>query len=269
MSKTTRRVGFLLAAGVPLLAAALAVSLPGCGQAPAQPQPTGPGKYPVVLVGKPESATVIDYEEFTGRVEAANRVGVQAMVTGYLQQINFKDGDDVKKGQLLFKIDPSIFQARYDMAKAQLEQAETHRQRLDADYERGRVLVTKGSMSREEFEKLAGDWLEAGAAVSLAKAQLEQADVNLKYSKVESPLDGRSSRRLLDPGNMVKANETMLTWIYQIDPMYGYFDVDERTVIKLRKLVNEGKLKSYRDGRIDVEVGLADEEGYSIKGAYI
>src|SRR5262249_46349575 len=85
----------------------------------------------------------------------------------------------------------------------------------------------------------------------------------------ESPLEGRASRRLLDPGNMVKANETMLTWIYQIDPMYGYFDVDERTVIKVRKLINEGKLKSYRDGRLEVEVGLADEEGYSIKGAYI
>src|SRR5207237_9846765 len=98
------------------------------------------------------------------------------------------------------------------------------------------------------------------------QAQLEQDRVNLEYTKVRSPITGRLSRRLIDEGNMVKANETMLTWVYQLDPMYGYFDVDERTVINLRKLINDGRIESYRHGRSDVEVALADEITFSLKG---
>jgi RND family efflux transporter MFP subunit len=243
-------------------------ALPGCERAPAQTQ-QAPPKFPGVTVSQPLAAEVTDYEEFTGRVEAANKVGVQAMVTGYLVEKNFIDGENVEVGDILFKIDPRVFQAKANLAKAALDQATAHCERVCSDFERGRILVQNGSLSREDFEKLGGDRLEAKAAVEMAQAQFHEADVNLKYTDVKSPIKGRSSRRLIDVGNMVKANETMLTWIYQIDPMYGYFDVDERTVIKLRKLINEGKLKSYRNGKIFVDVGLADEEGFSIHAAYI
>jgi RND family efflux transporter MFP subunit len=198
-------------------------------------------------------------------------VGLQAMVTGYLDRVHFVDGDDVKKDQVLFEIDPRLYQAAYDMAAASVEQTMARFARLSYDYERGKTLVKDGSQSREDFDRVAGDRQEASANTAQAKAQLEKAAVNLKYTKVLSPWDGRVSRRLIDPGNMVKANETMLTWIYQIDPMYCYFDVDERTVIKIRKLINEGTLKAYRDYTDDkakmwVDIGLADEEGFSQKG---
>src|SRR5207248_2984454 len=221
-------------------------------------------KKTAVVVSRPVPAEVTDYEEFTGRVEAANRVGIQAMVTGYLVKINFVDGKEVKEGDVLFEIDPSVFQATYNMVKASWDQAKAHLDRLDIDYQRNKPLASTGTVSREEFNKLEGDRLEAGAAVSQAKAQFEQAEVNLKYTKVRSAISGKVSRRLIDVGNMVKANETMLTWVYQIDPMYGYFDVDERTVIKLRKLINEGRMMSYHNGKLYVDVGLADEEGLSL-----
>jgi multidrug efflux pump subunit AcrA (membrane-fusion protein) len=104
------------------------------------------------------------------------------------------------------------------------------------------------------------------ANVGQAKAALKEAADNLDYTKVLSPIHGKVSRRLIDVGNMVKANETQLTYVYAIDPMYGYFDVDERAVIRIRKLINEGKMPHYRQGKIQVKVGLADEEGFSLIG---
>jgi RND family efflux transporter MFP subunit len=266
MKATTRKVWWTAAACLPLLAAT--VALPGCEKAPAQ-SPQAAAKNPAVTVGYPEEAEVADYEEFTGRVDAANKVGIQAMVTGYLTKIGFKDGENVKKGDVLFEIDDSIYKAEFAKATAALTQALARAERLEGDFHRAKLLLADKSISREDFEKIAGDRLEAAAAVKVAEAQLQQADVNLKYTKVTSPITGRTSRRLIDVGNMVKANETMLTWVYQIDPMYGYFDVDERTNNKMRRLINEGKLKSYRHAQLLVEVGLADEEGYSIKDAYI
>jgi multidrug efflux system membrane fusion protein len=267
---TNRPLLWIALAGLPV--ALVAIGLSGCG-GDAKSQ-EGQGKKPDVRVdvSLPVKDVVVDYEEFTGRVDAANKAGLQAMVTGYLDRVHFKDGDDVAKDEVLFEIDPRTFQAAYNMAAASVEQTKARFQRLTYDLERGKSLVKDGSLARQDFDLIVGDRLEAQANADQARANLEKADVNLKYTKVRAPWSGRLSRRLIDPGNMVKANETMLTWIYQIDPMYGYFDVDERTVIKLRKLVNEGTLKSYRDYSSDdknqmwVDIGLADEEGFSQKG---
>jgi RND family efflux transporter MFP subunit len=251
-----------VAAGLLLLATAT-LALPGCGHAPAQS--AGEAKPTGVTVVKPVEMDVTDYEEFTGRADAANKVGVQAMVTGYLDDIKFKDGDDVVKDQILFEIDPKTFKAKRDKSEASVLQAKALYNRLKDEFERNKRLVPH-AMSMQDFVKLEADLLEAEASVGQNLAQLEQDTVNLEYTSIKSKITGRVSRRLIDRGNMVKANETMLTWIYQIDPMYGYFDVDERTVIKLRKLINGGSIKSYRDDTIEVGVGLADEEGYSLKG---
>ena len=261
---TAKRLVFM--AWLPLAAAALA-SLPGCERTQGGPEAgKDQKKAPSVVVSHPVPANVTDYEEFTGRVEAANRVGIQAMVTGYLVKINFVDSKEVKEGDVLFEIDPSVFQASFNMAKASWDQAKARFERLDKDYDRNLPLASAGTVSKEEFNKIQGDRLEAAAAVGVARSQFDQADVNLRYTKVRSAISGKVSRRLIDVGNMVKANETMLTWVYQIDPMYGYFDVDERTVIKLRKLINEGRMMSYHNGKIYVDVGLADEEGFSLSG---
>jgi RND family efflux transporter MFP subunit len=265
MNATKYKVGQLSAACGALAMAAGMVVLPGCQEA--LPSANKQVKNLGVTVSYPIQSSVVDYEEFTGRVDAVNKVGIQAMVTGYLDDINFKDGENVAKGQVLFEIDPKLFKAKVDMSKASLDQAKAHHDRLNRDYHRGGPLVAGKAMSVEDFERIQGDLFEAKAAIEMAEAQLDQDTVNLNYTKVRSKIDGRLSRRLIDRGNMVKANETMLTWVYQIDPMYGYFDVDERTVIKLRKLTNDGKVKSYRDDTIEVDVGLADEPGYSLKGS--
>jgi RND family efflux transporter MFP subunit len=265
---TSKRLLWIVLSVLPAL---LAVSASGCGGDANSSQVQGT-KHPHVDVSVPIADEVVDYEEFTGRIDAANKAGLQAMVSGYLDRVNFKDGEDVTKDEVLFEIDPRTFQAAYNMAVANVEQTKARFQRLTYDLERGKMLVKDRSLAPQDFDLIAHDRLEAQAGAEQAKANLEKADVNLKYTKVRAPWHGRASRRLIDPGNMVKANETMLTWIYQIDPMYGYFDVDERTVIKLRRLINEGTLKSYRDyngdgkDRMWVDVGLADEEGFSLKG---
>lgn len=253
----------LLKIVLPALALVAAVSLPGCGNAPAQGQPGDMRlkvdcSYPIVQ-------EVTEYEDFTGRIDAANKVEVRAMVTGYLVKQNFVDGDEVQKDQVLFEIDPKIYQSKYDLARAALVQTEAHYERLTGDYERGQQLVPK-YMSREDFEKLKGDRLETQAAVIQAQAQVKQAKDNLDYTKVLAPFKGKVSRRMIDVGNMVKANETLLTYVYAIDPMYGYFDVDERSVIRIRKLINAGHLPSYMNGKMMVKVGLADEEEFSQTG---
>jgi RND family efflux transporter MFP subunit len=263
MNATTSKAGFAAAFGLPMLLAGM-ITLPGCQEA--LPHSNKDAKLPAVTVTYPVQRPVVDYEEFTGRVDAVNKVGVQAMVTGFLDEIKFKDGAEVKVGDVLFEIDPLMFQAAVNKSKASLDQAKARYERLLGDHGRGQRVVDQGAMSIEDFKKIAGDVLEAKAAIEMAAAQLEQDTVNLNYTKVKSKIDGKASRRLIDKGNMVKANETMLTWLYQIDPMYAYFDVDERTVIALRKLINYGTIKSYRDGLIEVDVGLADEKGFSLKG---
>jgi membrane fusion protein, multidrug efflux system len=252
----------LLRALWPALALA-AACLPGCSNAPAQAP--NEDKRLKVDVSTPIVAEVSPYEDFVGRVDAANKVAIKAMVTGYLIRRNFVDGQEVEKGRLLFEIDPKMYQAKYDLALATLLQAQARFERLTGDYERGQQLVPK-YMSKEDFEKVRGDRLEAQASVGQAKAQLEQARVNLAYTKVTAEFSGKISRRLIDDGNMVIANETVLTTLYAIDPMYGYFDVDERSAIAIRRLVNEGKMPQYYDGKMHVEVGLADEERFSLRG---
>src|SRR4029077_17708764 len=131
-------------------------------QAPAQNK--SKSNRPSVIVTHQTKLEIFDYEEFTGRIEAANKVGIQAMVTGYLKKINFKDGDDVTENQVLFEIDPSIFQARMNNSKAALEQAKAHYDRINSDFERGKALFNggiNGVISREDFEKLSGDRQEA------------------------------------------------------------------------------------------------------------
>lgn len=235
----------------------------GCNRTPPAPPPAKP---PEVLVSHPLVQEIADYEDFTGRTESVASVEIRARVTGYLDKVAFKDGADVRKGDLLFEIDPRSYQAELERAEAALRQTEVRLKRLTQDYERALSLRSRGALSQEEYDKIAGDRAEADSALGAARAVRDLAQLNLSYTKIHAPLSGRISRRFIDPGNLVKADETVLTTIGDSNPIYITFDVDERTVLRVIRLIEAGKVKSALEVEVPVIAALADEEGFPHKG---
>jgi RND family efflux transporter MFP subunit len=219
---------------------------------------------PEVLVGLPLVREVTDYETFTGRTEASERAEIRSRVTGYLEKTYFTEGAAVQQGQVLFLIDPRPYDAELTRAKASLAQAQARFTRLQRDYERFQPLVNTKAVSREEFDKIIGDRDEAQAAVGVAEANVKLAQLNLTYTEIRAPFSGLMSRQMVDPGNLVKADETVLSTLVATDPMYVYFDVDERTL--LGRLLKEERLEAAQRDRIPIEIGLADEESFPHAG---
>jgi RND family efflux transporter MFP subunit len=249
----------------PVLMVVCCPAVIGCGSSQAQPGLLQPPP-PEVLVSLPVTREVTDYVDFPGRIEAVNSVEVRARVTGYLEKVNFKEGEEVHQGDVLFEIDPRPYQADFDRAEANFVQAQAHLSRLETDYQRALELLPGRRISREEFDRIAGDRREGSAAVGVAKANRDLSNLNLSFTKVRAPLTGRISRRYIDPGNLVKADDTPLTTIVSLDPIYAYFDADERTTLRLQRLIRTQKIKwSPADG-LPVQLGLADEEGFSKHG---
>jgi multidrug efflux system membrane fusion protein len=244
-------------------------SVVGCVKLPAQPPPqaTAPPKPTEVLVDLPTTDTITDYEEFTGRTVATRTIDIRARVTGYLEKVNFKEqeGRDVEKGAVLFEIDPRPYESEVARAKANLLQAEAHLKRLDLDYRRIAKLVESNTVTREQFDLAAGERAEGQAEVEIAKANLQTALLNLSFTKVKSPINGRASRTQVDAGNVVKADETILTTIVAIDPIYAFFEVDERTLLRIRRYAQEAR-ESQGGDEVPVMIALADEEGYPHAG---
>jgi RND family efflux transporter MFP subunit len=211
-------------------------------------------------VSQPVVKQITDFEDYTGRTEAVASVEVRARVTGYLDKVLFKEGTEVKQGDPLFEIDRRTYQADLKRMEANVRQAEAHLKRLQFDYKRAAPLLPNHAISQEDFDKIAGDRDEAEAAVKLAEASLDLARLNMGFATVIAPISGRISRQLIDAGNMVKADETVLTTIVTLDPIYAYFDVDERSVLKFRRLMEAGRVKSSRDSVAPVQMGLLDEQ---------
>jgi RND family efflux transporter MFP subunit len=253
MNSTHR--SFHLPAAVALLAAV--VALAGCARKTPDPVPP---KTPVVKVTRPVVRMVSDYEDFTGRTEPVRIVELKARVTGYLQNVYFKDGQDITAGKPLFDIDRRTYQAAYDKAAAAVNKAREHFTTAKLNFEREQDLRDKGSGSREAYDKVAGDLAESRADIASAEAELELAATNLQFTRVAAPFDGRLSKRLLDPGNLVRADETPLTTIVALDTLYATFDVDERTVSRFRELIKKGEIKSSREQPRAVRIGTADDE---------
>jgi RND family efflux transporter MFP subunit len=255
----------------------LLAAVVGCGRMPgAAGQGQGQGKTltdPEVVVGRPTVKTITDYEDFTGHTEALLTVEIRARVSGYLVE-GLKDGGpnkegtEVKKGELLFEIDPRSYEADKSKAEAALLQARAHLERLSKDLKRAEELLPTRAIAQGDFDQIAGDNKEAAAAVKTSQAMLRLADLNLQWTKVRAPCDGRVSKQLIDPGNMVQADVTPLTTIVTLDPIYAYFDIDERTLLELRRMViaKYGSLRGVRQANIKVLLGLADEQGYPHEG---
>ena len=239
-----------------LICSSLAAS--GCSNTKANEKAKQPA--PEVYYKSPTLQEITDYEEFIGHTEAVNTVQVMARVTGYLDKVNFRDGDEVEKGSLLFQIDDRPYKAEYERTLATLEQGKARLDRLTKDHNRADILLIRNAIGKEEYDLINGNFEEGKATVGVYTAALSRAKLDLDFTQVTAPISGRLSRRMVDPGNLVKADETILTSIVSLDPMYVYFDIDERTILKLRRLIAEGKIKSRTDGAvIPVLVGLSDE----------
>jgi RND family efflux transporter MFP subunit len=251
---------------LPLLAGPLLAGLTLAGCKKADIAPVAKAKPPEVLVTLPTTGEITDFEDFTGRTVARRTIEIRARVTGYLDKISFKDGGEVEQGDVLFEIDPRPYQSELMRIEASLNQAEARLQRLEHDHERASNLIGSKSISREQYDLVTGDKAEAEAAVRVGKASLQTARLQLSFTKVKAPVAGRISRTQLDPGNLVKQDDSILTTLVTLDPIFAYFEVDERTLLMMRRYVQQGKIKTGDERQVPVLMGLADEQGFPHSG---
>lgn len=230
---------------------------------------------PKVTVAKPLQQEVINYLEFTGTTRAFEEVEVRARVAGFLQRMEFTPGTKVEKGDLLFVIDPREYQAELNAARADLGSAEAKFKRAQAEFTRADKLFKQKAGAEKNVVKWRGERDIAKATVARAKAKVDQAGLDLSYTKVTAPITGRVSRNFVDMGNLVGEGEpTLLTRVTRNDPMYAYFNLNERDLLMamamLRKTVEEKGLDREKDSvskaDLPVFLGLANEEGYPHKG---
>jgi RND family efflux transporter MFP subunit len=249
-----------------LLAVAL-TAMTGCGNhddaAPKQ------GPLPNVKVAQPLSQEVTEWDEYTGRIEAVNSVDVRARVSGYLEKVNFKAGDKVHKGDLLFVIDPKPFTAQLNYAEAELERAKSRHELAKNDLARAERLFRAKAISEEEHDARSKGLREAVAAVQSAQANVYTARLNLEFTQVHSPIDGRIGRELITAGNLVNGgggDATLLTFIVSTDPVYVYVDADERSALKYRRQAQQEGRGSLEDEKTPVQLAVADEVNFPHQG---
>jgi multidrug efflux system membrane fusion protein len=250
----------------PFLFVMIAGLLAGCGS-PAPPDTST--ELPVVPVSHPVSRNVIDFVDYTGRTAAINSVDIRPRVTGYLTKMPFREGAEVKSGELLFQIDPRPYQALADQAEAQVNLNLARLRLARANNTRAKTVAARepGAFSQQELETYQAQELEADASVKAARASLEVYKLNRTFCEVISPIDGQVSRYYYTLGNLVNQDQTALTTVVSLDPIYAYFDMDERTVLEIRKRINEGKIKAPKDTtEIPVFMALEGETGYSHRG---
>src|SRR5438477_12378032 len=246
--------------------AALAVS--GCARNEAAEQKAMP-PLPQVTVAAAISRKVTEFDEFTGRFEAVERVEVRPRVSGYISSVNFTDGSEIKKGDVLFVIDPRPYVAERDKARAQLAQARSQLALARSERDRATQLVSQHAISREEFDTRTSGSEQAQANVEAAQAALDAAALNLEFTRVTAPISGRISRALVTSGNFVTNGQTPLTTLVSLDPIYVSFDGDEQEYLKYTKVARDPARGSSRDAHSPVLVGLADESGYPHQGVMV
>ncbi|HEU4679554.1 MAG TPA: efflux RND transporter periplasmic adaptor subunit, partial [Terrimicrobiaceae bacterium] len=213
---------------------ALALAIAACGKAPEKAAPK-PAK---VTVTEPEERAVLEYEELPGRVAAMENVVVKARVTGFLNKVHFQEGAEVKKGDLLYTIDPREYQADLDSATAAVQQAQAELAQAHSDYQRSMQLSTQKVIATQETEKQGTAALAAEAATRSAQARLAKAKLDLEYTEVRAPISGKISRTNVTEGNLVANGDTLTTIVSQ-DPVYVYFDAPERVVLRWDKAVSD------------------------------
>jgi membrane fusion protein, multidrug efflux system len=237
----------------------------------AQQQPTAaPPPPPKVTVSQPVNREVVEWEEYTGRLEAVESVEVRARVNGYLQSIHFKNGATVKQGDLLFVIDPRPYQAELERAKAELALANARLERTGKDLTRAQMLVRSRAVSEEEVDTRVSDQRQAQETVQAARATVNAVQLNVEFTQVRAPISGRIGRNLVSVGNLINGGttqSTLLTTIVSLDPIYCYFEADERSYLKGIRQLRNGDRANGRAGKQPVYVALADEENFPHQGS--
>lgn len=237
--------------------------------APAE-QPAPPA--PAVTVAKPLVKEMQEWSDFTGQFEARESVEIRARVSGYLESVNFTDGQLVKKGDLLFVIEPRPFELALQTAKAQLSQAEAQLQLAEVQLERTAQLRKNDYATQETYDERLAQVNIARASRDAAIAAVNQAQLNLDYTRVTAPVSGRVGRHEVSVGNLIMggtsgtSGTTLLTTIVSLDPIWLTFNVSEGDGMTYKRLVQKGEVKSARDSVIEVEGQLMDEKAWTLKG---
>jgi RND family efflux transporter MFP subunit len=228
-----------------------------------------PPAAPEVTVAKVLSKRIKDWDEYTGRFQAVDTVEIRPRVSGYIEQVLFREGQFVKKDDVLVIIDPRPYQADYDRAKAGLQLAKSQQELASLEAARVQKLKDSGAVSREELDERISNLNQQQASVSAAKAALDNAALQLAFTKVRAPFDGRASRAEVTRGNLVTGGNnggTLLTTVVSVDPIYVYFEGDENAYLRYNELAREGQRPSSRDAKNPVRVGLANEQGFPHEG---
>ncbi|PQO45470.1 efflux RND transporter periplasmic adaptor subunit [Blastopirellula marina] len=259
------KLGMFPAYQVVAILAGLGCLAAGCGPRRQMPKV----EPPTVTVAPALEREVVDFDTYTGHVEAISSVDVYAQVSGYLEKVEFQDGAMVKEGELLFEIDKRTYQAEYDTAVARKALVEAQDKLAKTTLARDQKLVDKGAISQEAYDQAVAAADEAAAQIQSATAQIAAAKVNLDYCTISSPIDGRIDRTFVTKGNLVQSgigSPTLLTTIVSVDPVYVYFDIDELALLKYMEEHGESSKKpddsSLRERKIPVEISLSDGTVY-------
>ncbi len=256
MNRTTFPIRSLALA----LATAAALAAAGCtSQAetgPAMPPP------PEVSVAPVLTKPVGQWDDFTGRVAAVDTVELRPRVSGYIERVAFTEGQEVRKGDLLFTIDPRRYRANLDRALAELDRARSEARLAQAQDRRAKTLIDAKAISREEFESRRASSAQGNAAVRAAEAAVEAARLELQYTQVRAPISGRVGRALVTRGNLAQADSTLLATLVSVDPVHVYFETDEQAYLHYKQLERDGR----GGAQSIVRIGLADEDGHPHEG---
>jgi membrane fusion protein, multidrug efflux system len=244
-----------------MMAASAFLCVAGCKQKPAATPPP-----PIVEVAPVTQADVPIYHEWIGTLDGLVNATIRAQVTGYLLTQDYREGDALKKGDLLFQIDPRPFQAVLDQARGQLAQAEARFGKTELDVKRYAPLVKDRAISQEEYDDAVQADLEAKAAVLAAKAQVEQAQLNLGFTRITSPIDGTASIAKGQIGDLVGPATGELTTVSTIDPIKAYYNVTEQAYINFARLYLKENDRQERLKQLEIQLILADGTDYPLAG---
>jgi len=237
--------------------------LAATGLAAAQGTPAPP---PPVTVAKPVVKDIVERDDFIGRFEAIDQVDIRARVSGYLDKVHFQDGTFVKAGDLLFTIDPRPYRNALEQAQSAVTSSQVRLEFAQSDLERAEQLRRTGNIADQLYDQRRQAFLTAKAELDRAQAALRQAQLDVEFTEIKSPLSGRISRKLVSEGNLVNANETILTNVLSLDPIQFYFDVDERSYLAFSRQSRGGTNNAANGETNEVVLTLTDERLGQRKG---